>query len=86
MENLHRLEGSSGGMGGLIVRKKDSNTTSIWHTGSHKSFPILMGEMLKVHFNIYLYSINNKEINICHSNIHKHAFHKKLYECYKYFE
>ena len=39
MENLHRLEGSSGGVGGLIVRKKDSNTTEGLSKSSFKPPP-----------------------------------------------
>ena len=34
MENVHRLEGSSGGVGGLVVRKKDSNKQEISSHGS----------------------------------------------------
>ena len=37
-----------------VYYKNDINTTSILHTGSEKSFPILLGEMLKTFFNILI--------------------------------
>ena len=45
MEGLHRLEGSSGGMGGLVVRKKDSNKEK---TPNHDSSfkPLIKGSIL----------------------------------------
>ena len=33
MENVHRLEGSSGGAGGLVIRKKTSDTKEPSTTG-----------------------------------------------------
>ena len=36
----------------MFLIKNDTNAVSILYTDSHKSFPVLMGEMLKVYFNI----------------------------------
>ena len=60
------------------------NTTSILHTGSHKSFPILCGNSLKCIL-LYLYCINYNEINICDWGIQNHVSHEKWLKLYKYF-
>ena len=67
---------------GLI--KNYINATNNLYTSSYKSFLTLWGKCLK-RILIYLYCINYNEINICISDIQKHASYKKWYKYYKYF-
>ena len=56
--------------------KNGINTSSLLHTESHKSFPVLCGKFLKSIL-LYLYCINYNEINMYHSDIQKHVSHAK---------
>ena len=56
--------------------KNGIKTTSILHTESHKSFPILCGNFSKRILS-YLCYVNYNEINIHHSDIEKHVSHEK---------